>query len=313
MAGATTTTLAAAIATTFEPGMTKTFYEGTPFLNLIGFPGRPNSGGDSIDWKLNYAGNAGAIINEGDALPAAGNQTYADMTIAHILFVNTVEFTGHAVDAMKNGYFDGIKAEMDGGVSGLLHKIEEKFVTVIEGAINDDTSYGGQTRATVHADSYVVAGGSAANTLANLSELYESLTLDGRGVVYDPRRHFIFSSPEQVTAYTEVATALMKVGDDESTGVNRPYTTSQTDAKLDAGLMKHSIEYNGLPWYSIATATNTLVTLGDKSEIVIEQSRPVTIEPLGKTDDNTKFEISWHGGLAYKDPYRAGRIEALTT
>lgn len=311
--GATTTTLAAAIKTTFEPGLIKTFYEGTPLLNFLGFPGRNNTGGDSIDWKLKYAGNAGVILNENDALPAAGNLTYADMTIAHILFVNTVEFTGHAVDAMANGYFDGIAEEMKGGVDGLLHKIEEKFVTVLEGAINDDTSYGGQTRATVHADSYVVAGGSAANTLANLSEAYEALKLDPRAVVYNPAKHFIFSAPEQVTAYTEIATGHIVTGDAEASGSHRPYVTNQTDADLDAGMLKHNIKYNNLPWYEFATATNTLVTFADQSKIVLEQSRPVTIEPLAKTDDNTKFEISWHGGLAYLDPYRAARIEALTT
>lgn len=311
--GATTTTLTAAIGTTFEPGMTKTFYEGTPTLNLLGFPGRENTGGDSIDWKLNYAGNAGAILNEGDALPASGNQTYADMTIAHTLFVNVVEFTGHAIDAMKNGYFNGIQAELDGGVSGLLHKIEEKFVTVLEGAVNDDTSYGGQTRATVHADSYVVAGGSAANTLANLSELYEALTLDPRGVVYDPMKYMFFSANEQLTAYTEIATGHIVTGDAEASGAHRPYVTNQTDGTLDAGMMKHTLRYNGLPWYGLPTATNTLVTLCDRTKIVLEQSRPVTIEPLAKTDDNSKFLISWHGGLAYLDPYRAGRIEALTT
>lgn len=311
--GATTTTLASAIATTFIPGMVKTFDEGTPLLNFLGFPGKPNLGGDSIDWKLQYAGNAGSILNENDALPAAGNMTYADMTIAHILFVNVVEFTGHAVDAMKNGYFDGIAKELDGGVSGLLHKIEEKFVTVLEGAINDDTSYGGQTRATVHADSYVVAGGSAANTLANLSELYQALTLDGRGVTYDPARHFLFSANEQTTAYTEIATGHIVTGDAEASGSHRPYVTNQTDDTLDAGMMKHTLRYNGLPWYGFRTATNTLVSLADRSQIVLEWSRPITIEPLGKNDDNTKFEISWHGGLAYIDPYRAGRIEALTT
>lgn len=310
---ATTTTLAAAIKTTFEPGMTKTFYDGTPFLNYVGFPGRPNSGGDSIDWKVKYAGNAGVILNENDALPAAGNVSYADATIAHTLFANTVEFTGHAVDAMQNGYFDGIAEEMAEGVAGLLHKIEEKFVTVLEGAVNDDTSYAGLTRATYGLASYVVAGGSAANTLGNMSELYEALTLDGRGVVYDPSRHFIFSSPEQKTAYTEFATALVYSADDETTGVNRPYGTSQMDPILDAGMMKHVIRYNGIPWVDFATATNTLVTLCDRTQIILEQSRPVTIEPLAKTDDNTKFEISWHGGLAYKDPKRAGRIEALTT
>ena len=311
--GATNTTLSTAIKTVFEPGLVKTFYEGTPFLNLMGFPGRTNSGGDSIDWKVNYAGNAGVIYNEGDAIPASGNQSYVDLSVSHIHFGNVVEFTGHAKDALANGYFDGVRKELDGGISGLLHKIEEKFVTVLEGAINDDTNYGGVARATYNLASDVTAGGSAALTLAMLSEMYETLQLDGRSVTYDPSRHMIMSSPEQLTAYTEIASGFIVTGDAEASGANRPYSTSQTDAKLDAGMLKHSIEYNQLPWYAVPTATNTLVTLLDRSQVVIEQARPVTIEPLAKTDDNTKFWITWAGALAYLDPYRAARIEALTT
>ena len=209
MAGATTTTLTAAIKTLYQPGMPKTFYEGTPLLNLLGFPGKPHLAGDSIDWQVNYAGNAGAILNEGDALPAAGNQSFVNLTVAHVTFANVVQITAQAKAAMKNGYFDGVKAELDGGLSGLKHKVEEKFVSLLEGAINNDTNYGGQTRATYHLDSDVTAGGSAANTLANMSEMYETLQLDPRAVVYNPADHIITSAPEQLTAYTEIGGALV--------------------------------------------------------------------------------------------------------
>ena len=311
MSGATKTTLATAIQTVFQPDMVKTFYEGTPMLNFFGT--RPSAGGDSIDWKLNYAGNAGYIYNEGDAQQVAGNQSFADMTIAHIHFANTCQITGHARDAMKNGYFDGVKKELDGCMSGLMHKVEEKLVTVLEGAINDDTTYGGQTRATVHADSHVVAGGSAALTLAMLSAAYETLQLDPRGVQYQPSEWAWISSPEQRTAYTEVATGLIVTGDAEAAGANLPYSTSQSDPGIDAGKMNKVLTYNSIPWVTFATSTNTLVLLVKKSNVLIEEARPLTIEPLAKTDDSDTVLMTWAGSLAYLDPYRAARIEALAT
>jgi hypothetical protein len=311
--GATTTTLTAMINTLYQPGMPKTFYEGTPFLQLVGFPGKPHLAGDSIDWQMQYAGNAGVIVNEGDALPATGNMTYANMTVAHVTFANTCQVTAQAKAAAKAGYFDGVKMELDGCMSGLLHKIEEKFVSLIEAAINDDTSYGGQTRSTVHADSDVTAGGSAANTLANMSEMYETLQLDPRAVQYNPSDHIITSSPEQLTAYTEIGGALTYGADDETTGANRPYVTNQTDADFDAGLLKHTPKYNKIPWVTLATHTNTLVFLWKRSDVMIEEGQGVQVEPLAKSDLSDSYVMSWIGGLAYRDCYRAARIEALTT
>lgn len=313
MAGATTTTLSAAIDTLYQPGMTKTFYEGTPLLKLLGWPFTPHLGGDSIDWQLNYAGNAGVLLNEGDALPAAGNQTYANASVSHFTAANVVQVTAQAKAAMKNGHFDGVQKELDGGLSGLLHKIEEKCVSLLEAAINDDTSYAGLTRATVGMASDVTAGGTAANTLANMSEMYETLQLDPRAVEYDPRDHIITSAPEQLTAYTEIGGRLMYVGDDESTGINAPYVMTQNDSQFDAGLMKHIPLYNNIPWVTLATHTNTLVFLWKRSDILAEEGQGVLLEPLAKTDLSDTWVFSWIGGLAYRDPYRAARIEALTT
>ncbi|MHC5062111.1 MAG: hypothetical protein ACYTFK_13685 [Planctomycetota bacterium] len=308
---ATTTTLATAIQTIFGPKMIKTFDEGTPLLNLLGKS--PSRGGDSTDWKLNYAGNAGEAYSEGDTPPAAGNQSFADATVAHSNYWNVVQITGHAMDAMKNGYFDGVEKEMMGGVSGLLRTIELALMAQLVAAINDDTSYAGQTRATVHSDSYVVAGGSAALTLAMLSELYEALKLSPRSVGYDPSDHMFLSAPEQWTAYTEIATGITYVGDDESTGVHRPFTTAQTDTSLDAGLQAKSGFYNRIPWFEVNSLTNTYVFLTRRSNILIEESRALTIAPLGKIDDSDRFLLTWGGNLTHEDPFRAGRIEALTT
>jgi hypothetical protein len=317
MAIATSTTLTAAINTIFLPGIVKTFYEGTPLLKFLGWPFPQAEGGDSIDWKLNYAGGTASIINEGDALPAPSNLTFADMTVSPSLVTQVRTITGHAQDFMGQAYFDGVKAELDGGVTAVLHKVEEKCVSLLEAAINDDTSYGGQTRATVHADSDVTAGGSAALTLAMLSEMYETLQIDPRAVEYDPNDHFLFSAPEQLTAYTELA-GIIVTGDAEASGANLPYTGMQGDAVMDLGKLKHSHRYNKLPWYTFATATNTLVYLSRKSDIITRLFHaagqpPIQIKPLGRTEDADSFQFRCHIGLAHRDPYRAARIEALTT
>lgn len=312
MAGATTTTLSTAIQTIFAPQMRKTFYEGTPLMRLLGI--RPSLGGDSHDWQVNYAGNAGRAYSEGDAPAAAGNQSFANLSLSHSNFDNTVQISGHARDALKNGYFKGVEKEMMGGISGLMHTIETAMVTQFIAAINDDATYAGQTRTTVHTDSHVVEAGSAALTLAMLSEMYETLALDPRAVEYNnPLEYAIISSQEQQTAYTEVGTGIMYVGDDESTGPNFPYSTMSTDQVLDAGKLKHNIRYNGIPWFVVPTMTNTYVFLTKMVDTWIEESRSLTIDPLGKIDDTDRWLLTWGGVLVHEDPYRASRIEALTT
>lgn len=325
----TATTGAEAIGLAFQRDRTlvKTFYEGTPVLRLLapgiftalGAPPAAQhraTGGDSIDWKLVYSGGTGHWINEGDALPAADNLEFADMTVSPKLVVNVRKITGHAKDFTRNeAYFNLLQTEMMGGMTQLLHRVEEWVVNQLEAAINDDTSYGGQTRSTVHADSDVTAGGSAALSLAMLSEAYETLTIDPRGVVYQPGDHIILSNPVQETAYTEVGFAQMYQADDETTGVNRPHNTAASDSVLDAGLMGATHEYNKLPWVSAATITNTLVLLLKRSDVRIEIFSDPAFEiiPLARTDDADQYEFRCNIGCAYLDPYRAGRIEALTT
>ena len=81
MAGATVTTAAAAIKPTFEPGLRKTFYEGTPLISM--FPRQKNTGGNTLKWKVHYAGNtSGTAYSEGATPPAAGYRTLVHGTEA---------------------------------------------------------------------------------------------------------------------------------------------------------------------------------------------------------------------------------------
>ena len=202
--------------------------------------------------------------------------------------------------------------EMQGGVSALLHAVEGGLVTALEAAIDDSSNYAGQTRATVGSTSDVTAGGSAAPTSAVLSEMYETLQLDPRAVIYDPNDHVILSSPEQLTNYTELVGVIYQA-DDETTGVNLPYGFNAADDRLDMGKMAKSHTYNKIPWITISTLTNTNIMLTRRSDVIIEVSRDITVEQLGKIDDSDRFLLTWNGALAHTDTYRAGKIETLIT
>lgn len=299
MAGATTTTLAEAIQTTFQPGLIKTFYEGTPLVDFFGT--KPSLGGDSVDWKVHYAGNTSAeTFSEGDAAPAAGYQSFVDATRVHQHFQSVVQISGHAKAALKNGYFDGAVLEIQGGVKALAHLVETTMVASFIDAIDDDTSYAGLTRATYNLDSYVRAGGSAALSVAMIEDCLEAVQLDDR--VADLSDWVWICSPEQDMAYQRAADGLG--------GVNLNLAVGST---LDVGRAQSARAFSGKPIVVIPTMTNTYFFGTKKSDVLIEEAQPMMIEPLAKTDDSEKWLITWRGELVHKDPYRASRIEALAT
>jgi hypothetical protein len=310
MAIATLTTMAEAIKEYFEPGFRKTFYDDTPLMRFFGT--KPRIGDTGARWKLAYSTGGATLFNEGDGAPAPGNVEYADMYVADFAVSRTVTITGHARAAARNGYFDAVGNELAQAVRDVQHKAEETVSTRLCSAIDDDATYAGQTRTTVHADAKVVAGGSGALTLAMLSEMYETLQLEPRGVIYDPRDHVIISAPEQLTAYTEKV-GIIVTGDAEASGVNLPYNFAASDTGFDAGLMGKVHFYNRIPWLTFATLANTNIRLTRRSDVVIEEARPITIDPLGKTDDTDSFLVIWQGNVTHRDPYRSGNIEALTT
>ena len=314
MAGATLTTLSALIHAAYEPKLQKAFYNGTPLMKLLGVQKPVVSPDGYIRWPVHYAGNSSATsATEGQAAPAAGNQSVINAYLACFKTYATVQLTGECLDAVRAGAYGLADIEMQGGLDDLMHKVEDLLVAQLIDAIDDDTTYAGLTRATYNLTSVVVAGGSAANTLAKMSSLYEGLEILEHGVDYSRPGWIILSSPEQRTAYGEIGTGLTYGADDETTGTHRPLVTNQTDTTFDAGLMAKRMFWNGIPWYTIPTMTNTYVFLFNVNDILFREARPVTIKPLGAVDDSDTYLLSWRGGLAHANPWHAARIEALTT
>ncbi len=308
----TTTTIAEAIRKTFQPGLTKTFDQGSPFLKLIGWPFKENESGNTIDWKLNYSMDDASYINEGDTLPASSSTEYADCVLSGQVITSVIKMTNHARDAAKNGYFDAMKVLVDNANLALIRKCDAYAMAQLEAAIDDDATYAGQTRATVNSAADVTAGGSAALTEAMLSEMYETPTLTGRSVEYNPGDDVIISAPQQLTAYTELIGHIV-TGDDEASGSNQPLNFNSNDSVLDIGRLKHMISYNRIPWYAVNTMTNTKILRLKLSEIIARQIHGVEVIHLPNNDDSKSLQLRAHIALGYKDPWRASMIEALTT
>jgi hypothetical protein len=301
MAGETTTTLANYIFTDYQDEVRETYYDALDFINFIGRVPPPKTG-DSMDWIVKSAGVTAVNYTEGATPPAAQNQTNTTLTLAYKYAWDVAQVTGHAIDALRGGFLDPVNEALDDATRAVLYKQEQNMVASFIAAVNDDTNYGGATRATYNLDSVVVAGGSGALTAAMMSSLYEGVKL--RKKKNETNDLFIASAYEQKTAYTEIA------------GVQYNEQNFNWDAmasRWDIGKMRPDIAYNGVPWFDFGSMTNTYVFMGRKSDFVIEEKRQISYKMLGAIDDSDRVLVTSAMELRCKDPYRCGRIEALTT
>jgi hypothetical protein len=302
IAGATQTSIATAIKAAIEPGITKTFAQSTPLLNLLNV--QPHTGGDSINWQLQYGANtAGGDHDEGDAIPAAGKASYAQATTSFQLIGVPVTVTGHAIDKARNGYFDPINNEMQDGIKQLALLTEAKVLTWLLAAVDDDATYAGLTRSTVHMDSVVEDADSGTLSLAQMKSITQQLRARPREVVMNPSEHMILTNPTLCDEYKDNLVA----GYDAS----HPIVRNAGDSSLDASMLQKTAYYAGIPWYEVNSLAETYLLLINRMHVMLRTIRSVTVESLGKTSDNTDWWMTIHIGMGYKDPYRAAKIENI--
>ena len=83
-----------------------------------------------------------------------------------------MQWTGHALDAMKGGHFAGVQKELTSAMEHHRHAVEGTNITTLEAAIDSGGSYAGLTRSTYKLASYEVAG---TPTLAEIQLMYQTL------------------------------------------------------------------------------------------------------------------------------------------
>jgi hypothetical protein len=294
MAGATLTTLSECVNTLFPAVVTETQDSvKTPLRDFL--PRIPSIGGDSYDWKIHYGGNTSSTTySESDAVSAAGNETYAALTVAASTgYVRTmVQFTGHAVDAMKGGYFNGVDRELSSAIEHHLHYKEGLLVTALEAAVDSGGSYGGQVRATYKLASYEH---NSTPTLAEIQLLIQTL-MDNEPAA-NVQAGWWLMPPDTLFDYLDVAA-----------GVQYFEFNPVVNGAVDAGKLQKMPTINGRPIYVIPGMTSTgTIFLTPEAQAKVVEFRGLQIDQMGKTDDSTVFSITSSEILVVENPRKAGK------
>ena len=278
MAGATDTTLAAAIAT-YMQGVAETLdSRATPLRSqMVVSKGE----GDSVDLVVNSAGNtSSAAFTEGQAPAAAGYQTYYALTLAKSAYQyrTMYQVTGTSIDTIKNGggYFDAIQAEATGALLDHFSFLEDSHVTTVEAAIDSGGSYMGQTRANANTASYEAA---VTPTLAQMQTAYQTLAADpisANMAIMD-----LLAPIEFQMSYLDVATGVQYL----------EYNAMQGQT-VDAGKYGRSgPAYNGIPFTTIATMTDTTCLWVPRGSLRLNTWRSAEVSLYAKNDDSFTYAI----------------------
>lgn len=293
MAGATDTTVAEAIAEHILGVADTADDRSRPMMDYVGE--KPSSGGDSVDWKVNSAGNSSSSsFVEGDAPPGAGFQTYYGLTLAKSGYQHRtmIQVTGTAMDSCKGGHFDAINAESVKGVKDHDHYVEGLMVAGFIAAIDSAGSYAGQVRATANIASYEAAVTPSLDEMATMWD-----TLEADPISMDLSTADFLTDITFVTAYADVATGQ----------TNFPYTAMQ-GGKIDAGRAGKGIVYNDQGFTKISTMTAGTCLISQKDNFRLTEFRPLSTKVMGATDDSivialTSVVIPW-----VFDPRHAGKL-----
>ncbi len=278
MAGATDTTLAAAIGR-YVTGVAETLdSRATPLRSIMAVEqGR----GDSVDIVANSAGNTSSTtFVEGDAAAAAGYQEYYAMTLAKSAFQyrTMYQITGTVLDSLRDGaHLNGIADEATGALLDHLAYIEDATVTTIEAAIDSGGSYMGQTRANANTASYEAA---VTPTLDEMASMWSGMAADPRSV--DMASVAMLAPIEFQTSYGDIAVGQTA----------HEYNAVQGGV-IDAGrIAGGNIYYNNKPFTTVGTMTNTTCLISAPSNLRVQVWRNMKVERYAQNDDSMTFAIT---------------------
>jgi hypothetical protein len=243
--------------------------------------------GDSVDLVVNSAGNtSSAAFTEGQSPAAAGYQTYYALTLAKSAFQyrTMYQVTGTAIDTIKNGggYFDAIANEAAGALLDHFNYLEDCHVTTVEAAIDSAGSYMGQVRSTAKLAAYEAA---VTPTLAEMQTAYQTLSADP--ISADMEQMQLFAPIEFQMSYLDVAS-----------GVAYFEHNAQQGGKVDAGKYAVGPAYNGIPFTTIGTMTDTSCLWIPRGALRLHTWRTAQVNLYAMNDDSytyaiTSVEVPW--------------------
>jgi len=295
-------------------------FRDTALLNALRERGRVSqSGGSSpIVWNLITAANtATEVYVEAQALPVAGRQTYAQASLAVFYTRAVAGHSGHVNDQVRNRgtYEDVLAIEIQKATADMFDLVEQTLWNATQdqglaSIIDSSGTYAGINSATttIWASRETAVGG--AHSITMLEDLYEDLINSTSGsVARGARPSIIFTAPNQVTNHVRTT------GASATTSLIRFVPPSMSGQKFDMGNMvtpQGGVSWNGIPIVATPRTTTTELYMMELEDIELVVHRDVTVEKMGKTNDDETTVVSFACALKVTSRNKHGKLTGVT-
>lgn len=313
MAGLTAaSSIADALKSQAMPGVVESLFKNDEVLVNFGTP-VPFTGGATLNVKHHYAGNTSVTTySEGDALGAAGSQSYITAQWGVAYYRAQIQITGHAEDQLKGGsnqaaFFDQIAMEFTMAGEDLRDRLSTDCLGTgltapvgIQGIVDSSGTIAGLNKSTyTWFQSYEVAGGTTTIAISDLDGAMQNSS----DADYAAQVDQIWTSWKQKNKLKGV---MGQVG-----AANNSYLQSPAGPLNTAGITSE-MAYGNVPIKPMRDLTNSIFLGLTISTFFLGMMRDWKVDPLAKTDDSQKFLITGAFGLGCRNPKKSWKITTLT-
>ena len=292
----TTTTGANAIREAYAPGFDEAVFRNDSLMSL--FSWQDAVGDTAFRWKLNSAGQSPEVFTEGQAQPAAGNQTWVNAAVSWTYFRVMLQATGHARDALRSAWLPAIDEEAVLGRADLIDLITTSFMGSTYGlelAVDYGSSYAGVTRSgSAGYFESTETDHSAALTTDALIDLQETIRNADKG-----------GSPSIILCNLNQESNVYRLGGPH-------LITNQNPSDKTPGLLSNRIA--GCDVVALPDFTTTVCMMLDPrpSNWAPRVIRPFSVKEMAPVGDSDLYQLSWGGALVCKMPKYQGKLTGVT-
>lgn len=298
----TTTTAANTIKQAYEGGFEVGVFRNNSLLKWFP-PPFPAVGDTAYRWKINTAGNDSVeVYTEGQAQKDPGNQTFGNAAVSWTYVRGMLQFSGHALDALKSNWINQADEEANLLMDDLIDLITTSFMGGtygIELSVDYGSAYAGITRN--GSASYFEATETAVSrklAFQDLIDLQETMRDNDKGSRFGPGNGLILCPLNQETNIYQLTgqPAVKNIGPSDAA----QNLTAQT--------------FNGVPIVGLPDWTDSVIAFLDmrpekwKYPVI----RPFSVKEMAPSGDSDVYQVSWGGSLVNKMPKFDGKLTSVT-
>jgi hypothetical protein len=292
-----TTSGAALIKQIYMPGWVEGVFKNNALLQH--FPAPVDSGGDTAcRWKVHGGANGSVeVFAEGQVQPSADSQDFYNAAVNYIAFRAMVQITGHARDAMRSNWVNGLEEEMMLAKEDIMDLITTSYMEStygLEVAVDSTSAYAGITRGSATYFESQETAVSAPIGYSHMMAMYQGLRDNNVGA-----KPGLIMCPWNQYSRIYAISGGPTVRAADSNDVAKGY---------------EAITFNGVPIAPMPDMTDTVILFLDmapeKWAHVVHRNWDV--KQMGPSGDSDVYQISYSGILACKDPKKQGKLTACT-